>query len=640
MLALLALVVAASAWWGVEKWCGGSPSLSIVLSQEELALTAGQSAGLEVRVDRGRCTGPIRLELTGLPDGIQAEPATVAADQNVASIVLTAAADAEEKTAEARVLATLGDVRAEMPVRVALNAAPSLRLLPLAEVSLVAGQGSLLPVRIERRGCAGYVKVRLEGVTAGLRSQSVTIPAGEDSGKLELSADTDQAEEPQAARVVARLGSLEASQSIVLHVRAAPSLRLMPVGPVTVAAGRRVAVEIRLQRRSCEGPVELRLDGLPAALRASLVTIKPGENVGQLEITAGAASVPGEHTGQLVARLGALDARQAVVVRVKAAPSFLLKLSREEVMLVAGGADKRSADANPFGPEKSRGGDDKETGKPGMAATKPGSRKPTTPLSGTSEDVEVRVVRKECAGAVRIWLEGLPAGVRVEGGTVSENRNTMGVFPGQVEAGTIPAEQNDARFTIRAEPGVCVPPQPVRLVAVADDTRAEGSFLLTVIDPPKEQRAVRMIESHSARPVVDERLPGKPVVKVDLSEAISLTDEELKSLTGLAALRELDLRGCRQCTDRGLGQLNVLTGLRQLNLRGTKVTDAGLKSLNTLTALQELDLSKTAVTDDGLASLKALTALKELLLPYGGVTDAGIEDLQKALPKPRIYRSY
>ena len=75
-----------------------------------------------------------------------------------------------------------------------------------------------------------------------------------------------------------------------------------------------------------------------------------------------------------------------------------------------------------------------------------------------------------------------------------------------------------------------------------------------------------------------------------------------------------------------------------VNLAGTGVTDAGLKELKDLKQLTTLYLNMTGVTDAGLKELKDLKQLTSLILTATKVTDDGVADLQKALPGCKITR--
>lgn len=81
-----------------------------------------------------------------------------------------------------------------------------------------------------------------------------------------------------------------------------------------------------------------------------------------------------------------------------------------------------------------------------------------------------------------------------------------------------------------------------------------------------------------------------------------VTDETLVLVTGLEALRELDLSNSA-VTDAGLARIADLPRLERLRLAGTRVTDAGLQThLATHPALKELDLSRTQVSMEAIAA--------------------------------------
>ncbi|MHC4143715.1 MAG: SUMF1/EgtB/PvdO family nonheme iron enzyme, partial [Planctomycetota bacterium] len=120
------------------------------------------------------------------------------------------------------------------------------------------------------------------------------------------------------------------------------------------------------------------------------------------------------------------------------------------------------------------------------------------------------------------------------------------------------------------------------------------------------------------------------VVTVRLNFVKTLTDADLKHLTGLRKLRGLKL-GRTNITDTGLAHLRELTSLEFITLVDTQVTDAGLMHLKGLTNLRSLWLGGTRVTDTGMEQLKGMTKLIALTLGGTQITDAGVEHL-KALP--------
>jgi hypothetical protein len=112
-----------------------------------------------------------------------------------------------------------------------------------------------------------------------------------------------------------------------------------------------------------------------------------------------------------------------------------------------------------------------------------------------------------------------------------------------------------------------------------------------------------------------------------------LTDAELRALSNLRGLRDLDIHQTL-IDDAGLAQLAGLGQLRSLNLAGSNITDAGLVQLRGLGRLAKLDLSETGVTDAGLIHLAKLPALMSLTLHSTAVSSKGLRALG-AIPSLR-----
>jgi hypothetical protein len=116
-----------------------------------------------------------------------------------------------------------------------------------------------------------------------------------------------------------------------------------------------------------------------------------------------------------------------------------------------------------------------------------------------------------------------------------------------------------------------------------------------------QERAVAEIKNRHGEVTVDEKAPGRPVVKVSFRD--SLFKRHCLNDTDLAALEP---------------HLQALSDLRELDLVRTCITDQGLKHLRGLTRLKTLELGS------------ALVGGSEL-------TNAGVEELRKALPQTQIY---
>jgi hypothetical protein len=153
--------------------------------------------------------------------------------------------------------------------------------------------------------------------------------------------------------------------------------------------------------------------------------------------------------------------------------------------------------------------------------------------------------------------------------------------------------------------------------------------------PAQEEKAVKAIEALGGMVIRDERLPGRPIVEVDLG-GTGVKDADLQHLKGFKSLQTLILYN-NQLTDAGLKDLKEFKGLRDLRVGGNQITDAGLKDLKEFKGLVWLGLGDTLITDAGLKDLKGLKNLETLNLVNTEVTEAGLKDLKQALPKTEIY---
>jgi uncharacterized protein (TIGR03067 family) len=180
-------------------------------------------------------------------------------------------------------------------------------------------------------------------------------------------------------------------------------------------------------------------------------------------------------------------------------------------------------------------------------------------------------------------------------------------------------------------------------------------------EPPTNEALIATIQKLGGAVELDAKLPGQPIVKIDLHGS-GVTDAELVKLKPLAELRVLDLRLTR-ISDAGVAHLQGLKELRFVNLfrtpigdaalkslagntqletllvGGTKITDAGLAHLAAFPRLKKLSVFDTPISDDGLKHLMGLNNLEVLLVGKSKVTEAGTQAIRKALPKVRFSES-
>lgn len=174
-------------------------------------------------------------------------------------------------------------------------------------------------------------------------------------------------------------------------------------------------------------------------------------------------------------------------------------------------------------------------------------------------------------------------------------------------------------MTSRGHPGVKPFTNPVPITYFGSAWATLG-LVRSVPAPPdtaaKKQHAFDKILAFHGKYNVDEKLPDRPVIGVDL-RYYEVSDTEVGAFTQV---------------------LRAFPRLTTLQFKSTKITDAGLTHLKGLPQLRILALENAMITDDGLAQLKSLTNLDVLDLKGTKVTDAGLTELRKALPKCQISR--
>ena len=186
-------------------------------------------------------------------------------------------------------------------------------------------------------------------------------------------------------------------------------------------------------------------------------------------------------------------------------------------------------------------------------------------------------------------------------------------------------QQDDGSWpmTPRNHPGVETTKNPVRwLVPITyfGSSWAMLGLVRSVASPPdtapKQRTAFDNILAFHGKYEVDEAIPDRPVIGVDL-RYYEVSDKEVGDFTKW---------------------LQAFPRLTTLQFKSTKITDAGLSHLKSLPQLRHLRLEGAAISDAGLEHLKALTQLQELHLEGTQVTDAGVDALQKALPELKVGR--
>jgi Leucine-rich repeat (LRR) protein len=106
-----------------------------------------------------------------------------------------------------------------------------------------------------------------------------------------------------------------------------------------------------------------------------------------------------------------------------------------------------------------------------------------------------------------------------------------------------------------------------------------------------------------------------------------MTDAVLADVSRVETVTALDLRGSKALTDEGLRHLARLPALKHLDVSGTAITDRALEVLRHLPALEVLSLAGTHVTDEGAAQVAHCDRLRTVNLSWTETGDAALAAL-------------
>jgi hypothetical protein len=106
-----------------------------------------------------------------------------------------------------------------------------------------------------------------------------------------------------------------------------------------------------------------------------------------------------------------------------------------------------------------------------------------------------------------------------------------------------------------------------------------------------------------------------------------MTDAVLADVSRIETITALDLGGSKELTDEGVRHLARLPALKHLDVSGTAITDRGLQVLRDLPALETLSLAGTPITDEGVAHLAHCHELRQVNLSWTRTGNAALRAL-------------
>lgn len=267
-------------------------------------LEPGLTMSAEVEVDRTTAQEPIQFTVEGLPEKVTAAPLELPPNQAKAGLVFTAAADAAEGEFPVKILAKAGNRRGEQPLVLTVKKIEPPSILPITAVSLQPGDRGTALVTVERNGLQGPLQIEVAGLPAKVTTKPLSLAADQSAGTLEFEAAADAAEAAVPLRVTATINGRVGETTVQLNLEKFAFRALPLAAPVVWLQPQKAEiVEIKVQRRSYQGPIEIRVENLPDQVTASPLTIAAGQSAGQLQLLAAAEAKDRVRSARVIATM-------------------------------------------------------------------------------------------------------------------------------------------------------------------------------------------------------------------------------------------------------------------------------------------------------------------------------------------------
>jgi hypothetical protein len=308
-------------------------SFQVAPVEDQISIPRGGTAAIAVTVTRLGFDGPITLTVANLPPGLSVRPGRVNPGQTVGSLTISATPEASVEIAnlkligegagpsgpivamasksitfaEQATLATNVLVQEGLPASTSLPTAITLES-PATPVEVVHGYGANVPIKAIRAAGSEDVVLTFGSLPlpAGFTIGASTIPAKANEGGAIVNAAVEAPLGPSIIALTAK-GSIVGKEKIL----AAPAVTLEVVRPAAVElaapstevkAGQTVEVKGKVARKGpFKEPVTVKLDGLPAGVKAepATVTVPPDQTEFTLKLVADAKAAAGQATAKV-----------------------------------------------------------------------------------------------------------------------------------------------------------------------------------------------------------------------------------------------------------------------------------------------------------------------------------------------------
>ncbi|MCA9143936.1 MAG: terpene cyclase/mutase family protein [Planctomycetaceae bacterium] len=204
------------------------------------------------------------------------------------AFIATSLVGCSKKVAEAPPVVEEVAVVEEPVVEEVAPAPKPIQLSSLAPVAIDPGGQAKIELRIERNGNEGVAEISVAGTVDGITTKAEKIADAATTGQLEIQAAESLGDEAleTTLQVTAKIGEQVATQPLVVSVKKLSMPSFIAPAPILLQPGAKANVVVQVERNGYEGPLALRLEGLPAKVAGKVEPLAAGQSQASVEITA------------------------------------------------------------------------------------------------------------------------------------------------------------------------------------------------------------------------------------------------------------------------------------------------------------------------------------------------------------------
>lgn len=197
---------------------------------------------------------------------------------------------------------------------------------PIRAVKISPGQSQELSIDVERDGYAGPIQIRVSGLPEKVSGGDVMIPTGQNGTTLRLTAAVDAPAGTWQATVGPMIDEQQIGEPVPFTVRveSVAELRLTALPSIQATVGGSHDLEIKVERRGCQGAVTIELAEMEG-IEAGPVVLPANQDRAILRLKIAPNAVPGTRQARVTARLDSLtsEARLAITIEAPATIQFV-----------------------------------------------------------------------------------------------------------------------------------------------------------------------------------------------------------------------------------------------------------------------------------------------------------------------------